>query len=932
MLYDDDAQLEVRHVVSLAHHDIDIYGGEEVLPEGELFVKRNCIRLKANKSSEDLVSKPKPYYLFTDDCSTKEDFYTALLQCKDHQSDDDTTHARTLFFQSAHLVKLIQQLHETEQSLQTRWLNALTGRIFLGIYRTKAVEQLIRTKLSRKISRVQKPAFLGDVEIQEVNMGDCIPIFTSPRLKELTLDGTLTLEADVKYTGNFKLQVATVARLDLGPRFKVREVKLLLAGILKELEGHMLLKVKPPPSNRIWVSFETMPKMNISVEPTVSSRHITYGIILRIIENRIREVVSETMVLPNWDDTPFFDTSDCDHRGGIFQENVKLSSLENTPDQETEDTKELPEIKSEQGKDLSDEVASSTIHGELTGGLKTTESLPDRASHTRSSLSTDEAGKVNEPSSSQSEISTAKPKVLRSRSFVSSSMPVVDIDAASAQAIKDQSPKGKADAATTMKEISSRARPLSPRTSLPESPLPRPDSISASSKESSFLDSESQGNTDSPSQSNFLQSSASTSQPESQPSTPGYREPSIAGSAKSESSSLSGVRERDTGKSPVRLSASSEKMQILNQSLNAASTTAKRWGLGVLNRQQASDTSNHGSGEPASSLRSATRSEPFGRGQPLPPPGTPLPFPPGHEKSKSAWPTMSLPTSPLNIAGMTRRKAVPSPSTLAKLSQQESGSSTSIKSASRSKRNERLSRQTSGENAKATESRQSDQDLIIAAPMAKSSKRGASSEQNDGKLDDSANDKDDLNTKTPKNNNNNNNDNDKDNDDDSDHEEDYDDDDNDDDSVRNRPALPARTTVRTNATPKTKEERTSTKPSTYAQPSARKPNTRKPKSLPVIEDTSINEPAMSEGSRKNKTNEKKKTQRDKKSAGASSGATRSSNSTDADANAGAVVDRTGSDSKTDKPSSAQDANKEEEEEEEKIADSDTLRILEGSLA
>jgi hypothetical protein len=42
MLYDNDDQLEVRHVISLAHYQVDIYGGGERIPEGELYIKRNC--------------------------------------------------------------------------------------------------------------------------------------------------------------------------------------------------------------------------------------------------------------------------------------------------------------------------------------------------------------------------------------------------------------------------------------------------------------------------------------------------------------------------------------------------------------------------------------------------------------------------------------------------------------------------------------------------------------------------------------------------------------------------------------------------------------------------------------------------------------------------------------------------------------------------
>jgi hypothetical protein len=51
MLYDNEDQLEVRHVISLAHYSIDIYGGGDKLLEGELWIKRNCMLLRCCTSA-----------------------------------------------------------------------------------------------------------------------------------------------------------------------------------------------------------------------------------------------------------------------------------------------------------------------------------------------------------------------------------------------------------------------------------------------------------------------------------------------------------------------------------------------------------------------------------------------------------------------------------------------------------------------------------------------------------------------------------------------------------------------------------------------------------------------------------------------------------------------------------------------------------------
>ena len=98
----------------------------------------------------------------------------------------------------------------------------------------------------------------------------------------------------------------------------------MLAAVLKKLEGRVLIRIKPPPSNRIWVAFESTPKMELIIEPIISQRSITYRPILQLIENRVREVIEETLVFPHFDDLPFTDTVDLLFRGGIWK-NPKLT-------------------------------------------------------------------------------------------------------------------------------------------------------------------------------------------------------------------------------------------------------------------------------------------------------------------------------------------------------------------------------------------------------------------------------------------------------------------------------------------------------------------------------------------------------------------------------------------------------------------------------
>lgn len=357
----------------------------------------------------DVHEDTKSFYLFSDNCSEKEDFYHAMLQAQEHHQDDAAhdAHPVPLKFDTPDLVKLVQQLHASEENLHTRWINALIGRVFLGLYKTAQIKNFVATKINKKIARVQKPALISSVTLRSIDMGTLPPFLTNPKLKELTVDGELIVEADISYKGSFRIEVAAIARLDLGARFKAREVTLVLATILKKLEGHLLIKIKPPPSNRIWITFESPPRMELSVEPIVSSRQITYGVILRAIESRIREVVNETLVLPNWDDMPFTDTLAQAIRGGIWQEGMKTDEKDTHQAQAVDAALEDATMDAEKLDEKADSASShlsihSSIDSESTTGTTSSAEFRSTAARPRPMRSSSSAAQVHVDSANAS--------------------------------------------------------------------------------------------------------------------------------------------------------------------------------------------------------------------------------------------------------------------------------------------------------------------------------------------------------------------------------------------------------------------------------------------------------------------------------------------------------------------------------------------------
>lgn len=645
MLYDDIQQLEVRYVISLEYHDVDIYGGGEDIPEGEIWIKRNAIRLTRKKTRAGDKARSLPFFLFGENLSEKEDFYFALLKNLEKSNPEDAPIPQD--FDVKHIVSLVQKLHSSEEHLQTRWLNAFIGRMFLAMYRTPELERFIRNKLTKKIARVKKPNFITKLALRKIDLGNSAPFITNPRLKDLTVNGDCTAEADLNYTGNFRIEIAATARIELGSRFKPREVDMVLAVTCKKLEGHGLLRFKPAPSNRLWFSFEKMPQVDLVLEPIVSTRQITYTVILRAIESRIREVIAETIVLPFWDDMPFHDTSHERYRGGIWKKEPLSATSTDIPNEEPEDAAEAGISGTTTPVDMSkdERMMSMPVLADSKGLAKSNSGKKSISSFNEF------LGMKSAEAADKSDLPT--PRLMRSPSFASAATPTITSNHADVNAtIRGSEATTRSESvASFLKGISTKSGSASASPSGSQTGSPPTESSMASAMKERAASVGSKGSNDSGGQHSEGQTIVDS---------PVARTPTTMSTA-----SFNSINPNDLKREGSRSSQESNKPKTLAQaarsltstdrkqalaSINAATAAAQRWSWGVLARNKQRESQGPaervapeaGSENPISITR-----EPMGRGRPLPPPGIPLPPPEKPIRS--------------NTFSMPKRKAVPPP-------------------------------------------------------------------------------------------------------------------------------------------------------------------------------------------------------------------------------------------------------------------------------
>ncbi|KAH7056352.1 putative integral membrane protein conserved region-domain-containing protein, partial [Linnemannia elongata] len=316
-LYESDQQRDCKSVVPMNLYEVKIF--PKSLPDNEVFNKEHPIQIKRKPDAPISASAQDngqdEYYIFIHTPVVKEDWFLALLYASKLRKPGTKQKIQDKAqFDPAAIHNHIRIIHSDKHHEHTRWFNSFLGRIFLGVYKTKKIEEIFIQKITRKTLKLKRPSFLGEIKVRSFKVGHSIPYITRTKLHELAPNGELSSEFHLSYRGGVRVEIEVDVGLGLAT-LKPVKVTIVLAVLVKSISGMMTLKIKAPPTNRFWIGFQEPPEMDIVIEPIVADKAIKLNMVLTAIESKIREAMVEAIVLPNMDDTPFFDSHGA---GGIF--------------------------------------------------------------------------------------------------------------------------------------------------------------------------------------------------------------------------------------------------------------------------------------------------------------------------------------------------------------------------------------------------------------------------------------------------------------------------------------------------------------------------------------------------------------------------------------------------------------------------------------
>ncbi|KAJ4778385.1 Testis-expressed sequence 2 protein [Rhynchospora pubera] len=129
---------------------------------------------------------------------------------------------------------------------------------------------------------------------------DLAPTQSEAEVEAVSLDGLKhSKSTNVRtstYSSRWKNMLNSIAT-------RVNQVPLSLVIRVNSIRGTLRFHIKPPPSDRLWYGFTSMPDINWNIETSIAEHKIASRNIASLLKNRFKASLFGTMVLPNCEST-----------------------------------------------------------------------------------------------------------------------------------------------------------------------------------------------------------------------------------------------------------------------------------------------------------------------------------------------------------------------------------------------------------------------------------------------------------------------------------------------------------------------------------------------------------------------------------------------------------------------------------------------------
>jgi hypothetical protein len=223
-LYVDETKKQFIKAIMVPHYSISLT--PESLTDHELFMPHNPIILHVLPDCNDLPIDPL-LCLYPPTASEKENWFVILKRACSLPPFADAEAIAAFHQESAPMRKYTEAMKKlvamtTSSGMEdgdlsaTAWLNALVGRMFVTIHANKNVKNWVMQRLSRHtVDSEDDDSFLGAIAIQDIDVGDSLPVLSNPKLVKISVDGDMLIEMDIDYTGGVRIEAATCATLSV---------------------------------------------------------------------------------------------------------------------------------------------------------------------------------------------------------------------------------------------------------------------------------------------------------------------------------------------------------------------------------------------------------------------------------------------------------------------------------------------------------------------------------------------------------------------------------------------------------------------------------------------------------------------------------------------------------------------------------------------